>query len=187
MAMTANKGIFNLKEGNGGGALGTSPGQPRMVTGRCGQWVGKVAEVTPEQRNSQSTQLLTGCSFPFERRRSRRNPPFTCLPPLPDSQVIYRSLPKWESLDPFGDQGQQQLKVTNLRIRLLRHQPCPCQAKDLAAPHAPLPAQHFAIYDLIVKGSCSCNGHAEQCVPARGYQPIRERTNHVVRPPIAPL
>uniref|UniRef100_H3D558 Netrin 4 n=1 Tax=Tetraodon nigroviridis TaxID=99883 RepID=H3D558_TETNG len=100
--------------------------------------------------------------------------------PCNRGEVIYRSLPKWESLDPFGNEGQQQLKVTNIRIRLLRHQPCPCQAKDRAATHEPPPTQHFAIYDLIVKGSCSCNGHAEQCVPALGYQPIRDRTNHVV-------
>ncbi|KAI3366345.1 hypothetical protein L3Q82_000514 [Scortum barcoo] len=96
------------------------------------------------------------------------------------SRVIYRTLPKWESLDPFGLEGQQQLRVTNIRIRLLKRQPCPCQAKDLASAHEALPTQHFAIYDLIVKGSCFCNGHAEQCVPAPGYQPIRDRTNHVV-------
>lgn len=95
--------------------------------------------------------------------------------------MIYRTLPKWESLDPFGVEGQQQLRVTNIRIRLLKHQSCPCQAKDPASKHEALPTRHFAIYDLIVKGSCFCNGHAEQCVPAPGYQPIRDRTNHVVR------
>ncbi|KAE8281307.1 Netrin-4 Beta-netrin Hepar-derived netrin-like protein Precursor [Larimichthys crocea] len=100
--------------------------------------------------------------------------------PCNRGEVIYRTLPKWESLDPFGEEGQQQLRVTNVRIRLLKHQPCPCQAKDLASAHEALPTQHFAIYDLIVKGSCFCNGHAEQCVPAPGYQPIRDRTNHVV-------
>lgn len=96
-------------------------------------------------------------------------------------QVIYRALPKWESLDPFGVEGQQQLRVTNVRIRLLKRQPCPCQAKDLAAAGEAPPTRHFAIYDLIVKGSCFCNGHAEQCVTAPGYQPVRDRTNHVVR------
>lgn len=95
--------------------------------------------------------------------------------------MIYRSLPKWESLDPFGEEGQQQLRVTNIRIRLLKRQPCPCQAKDLASAHQNLPTRHFAIYDLIVKGSCFCNGHAEQCVPAPGYRTIRDRTHHVVR------
>ncbi|XP_044042815.1 netrin-4 isoform X1 [Siniperca chuatsi] len=100
--------------------------------------------------------------------------------PCNRGEVIYRTLPKWESLDPFGVEGQQQLRVTNIRIRLLKWQPCPCQAKDLASTHEALPTRHFAIYDLIVKGSCFCNGHAEQCVPAPGYQPIRDRTNHVV-------
>lgn len=95
--------------------------------------------------------------------------------------MIYRTLPKWESLDPFGVEGQQQLRVTNIRIRLLKQQSCPCQAKDLASAREALPTGHFAIYDLIVKGSCFCNGHAEQCVPAPRYQPIRDRTNHVVR------
>lgn len=100
---------------------------------------------------------------------------------LSKCQVIYRTLPKWESLDPYGLKGQQQLKVTNIRIRLLKHQKCHCQAKDLTSAHEPLPTRHFAIYDLIVKGSCFCNGHADQCVPMPGYQPIRDRTNHVVR------
>lgn len=100
--------------------------------------------------------------------------------PCNRGEVIYRTLPKWESLDPYGLKGQQQLKVTNIRIRLLKHQKCPCQAKDLTSAHEPLPTRHFAIYDLIVKGSCFCNGHADQCVPMPGYQPIRDRTNHVV-------
>lgn len=109
-------------------------------------------------------------------QNSKRDPcPF-------ERQVIYRTLPKWESLDPFGTEGQQQLRVTNIRIRLLKQQQCPCQDKDLGrAATEPLPTRHFAIYDLIVKGSCFCNGHAEQCVPAPGYRPIRDRTNHVVR------
>ncbi|XP_077449964.1 netrin-4 isoform X1 [Stigmatopora argus] len=101
--------------------------------------------------------------------------------PCTRGEVIYRTLPKWESLDPFGLEGQQQLRVTNVRIRLLRRQPCPCQAKDGAVwLGGTPPTRHFAIYDLIVKGSCFCSGHAEQCVPAPGYRPVRDRTNHVV-------
>ncbi|XP_037318073.2 netrin-4 [Pungitius pungitius] len=100
--------------------------------------------------------------------------------PCDRGEVIYRTLPKWESLDPFGVEGQQQLRVTDVRIRLLRRQPCPCQARDLAAAREAPPTRHFAIYDLVVKGSCFCNGHAEQCVSAPGYQPTRDRTNHVV-------
>uniref|UniRef100_A0A3Q3ANE1 Netrin 4 n=1 Tax=Kryptolebias marmoratus TaxID=37003 RepID=A0A3Q3ANE1_KRYMA len=85
--------------------------------------------------------------------------------PCSRGEVIYRTLPKWQSLDPFGLEGQRQLRVTNIRIQLLKHQACPCQAKDPASTREALPTRHFAIYDLIVKGSCFCNGHAEQCVP----------------------
>ncbi|KAL0962909.1 hypothetical protein UPYG_G00347010 [Umbra pygmaea] len=100
--------------------------------------------------------------------------------PCTRGEVIYRALPKWESLDPYGAAGQEQLRVTNVRIHLLEHQSCPCQAKQAdSIPGAP-PKPHFAVYDLIVKGSCFCNGHAEQCVPASRYRPVRDRTNHVV-------
>ncbi|XP_046878805.1 netrin-4 isoform X2 [Hypomesus transpacificus] len=100
--------------------------------------------------------------------------------PCTRGEVIYRALSQWESLDPFGVAGQEQLRVTNIRMRLLQHQSCPCQAKDPSHLDKAPPTKHFAIYDLIVKGSCFCNGHAEQCVPAPGYRPVRDRTNHVV-------
>ncbi|KAG9345764.1 hypothetical protein JZ751_008908 [Albula glossodonta] len=99
--------------------------------------------------------------------------------PCTRGEVIYRALSPWHSLDPYSVAAQQQLRVTNLRARLLQRQACPCQGKDPDAKH--LPTEHYAIYDFIVKGSCFCNGHAEQCVPAHGYQPMRERTNHVCK------
>ncbi|KAJ8007031.1 hypothetical protein DPEC_G00113350 [Dallia pectoralis] len=100
--------------------------------------------------------------------------------PCTRGEVIYRALSQWESLDPYGAAGQEQLRVTNIRIRLLERQSCPCRAKRAASDTGPLSNQHFAIYDLIVKGSCFCNGHAEQCVPAPGYRPVRDRAIHVV-------
>lgn len=92
-------------------------------------------------------------------------------------QVIYRALSPWLSVDPYGPSAQNQLMVTNLRVRLLQHQPCPCQAKHPGA--AVLPTVHYAIYDFIVKGSCLCNGHADHCVPARGYHPVQQTDNMV--------
>ncbi|XP_055789234.1 netrin-4-like [Salvelinus fontinalis] len=98
--------------------------------------------------------------------------------PCTRGEVIYRALSPWHSLDPYGPAAQTQLMVTNLRVRLLQRQPCPCQAKD--PDTQTLPTNHYAIYDFIVKGSCLCNGHAEHCVPANGYRPARQRINHVV-------
>lgn len=93
-------------------------------------------------------------------------------------QVIYRALPPSNKMDPFGPAAQHQLMVTNLRVHLLRRQPCPCRTKHPDA--AALPTEHYAIYDFIVKGSCLCNGHADQCVPARGYEPGLEKADNMV-------
>lgn len=99
--------------------------------------------------------------------------------------MIYRALPPSNRLDPFGVAAQHQLMVTNLRVRLLQRQPCPCQAKQPGT--AALPTYHYAIYDFILKGSCLCHGHAEHCVPARGSQGRLERSPSMVRQPPAGL
>ncbi|XP_075995983.1 netrin-4-like [Genypterus blacodes] len=88
--------------------------------------------------------------------------------PCSRGEVIYRALSPWHSMDPYGPDAQDQLMITNLRVRLLQRQPCPCQAKHPEA-HL-LPTDHYAVYDFIVKGSCLCNGHAEHCVSTGGLQ-----------------
>ncbi|KAM9807429.1 netrin-4-like [Neosynchiropus ocellatus] len=98
--------------------------------------------------------------------------------PCTRGEVIYRALPPWLSVDPYGPAARDQLMITNLRVRLTRHQQCPCQAKHPSP--APLSTQHFAIYDFVVKGSCLCNGHADQCVPAKGYQHMQHRPGNMV-------
>ncbi|XP_034444486.1 netrin-4-like [Hippoglossus hippoglossus] len=98
--------------------------------------------------------------------------------PCTRGEVIYRALSPWQSVDPYGPSAQDQLMITNLRVRLLQRQPCPCQAKHPGA--AALPTDHYAIYDFIVKGSCLCNGHADHCVPARSYQTNQQRTSNMV-------
>ncbi|KAM9754805.1 netrin-4-like isoform 1-T1 [Menidia menidia] len=98
--------------------------------------------------------------------------------PCTRGEVIYRALSPWQSVDPYGPAAQEQLMITNLRVRLLQRQKCPCQAKHAEA--SDLPMEHYAIYDFIVKGSCLCNGHADHCVPARGYQPSHQKTTNTV-------
>uniref|UniRef100_A0A3Q3JLB8 Netrin-1 n=1 Tax=Monopterus albus TaxID=43700 RepID=A0A3Q3JLB8_MONAL len=98
--------------------------------------------------------------------------------PCTRGEVIYRALSPWLSVDPYGPTAQDQLMITNLRVHLLQHQPCPCKAKHPGA--TVLPTDHYAIYDFIVKGSCLCNGHADHCVPARGYQSSQQKTSNMV-------
>lgn len=95
-----------------------------------------------------------------------------------NAQVIYQALSPWHSVDPYGPAAQDKLMITNLRVRLLQRQQCPCQAKHSGA--AVLPTDHYAIYDFIVKGSCLCNGHADNCVPTGGYQSSQQKTDNMV-------
>lgn len=101
---------------------------------------------------------------------------FFLLPSLHFSaQVIYRALsPPYAAEDPYSAEAQAQLKITNLRVRLLERQGCPClPAVPTPRSLQPPPPLHYAIYDFIVKGSCFCNGHADHCVPITGFKPVK--------------
>ncbi|XP_063797257.1 netrin-4-like isoform X2 [Pseudophryne corroboree] len=86
--------------------------------------------------------------------------------PCTRGEVIFRALtPANRIQDPYSLLAQDRLKITNLRLVLLKRQDCPCQAA--AGSHQkPQRFAHYAIYDLIVRGSCFCNGHAEECEEA---------------------
>lgn len=87
-------------------------------------------------------------------------------------QVIFRALsPPYDVENPYSAKVQEQLKITNLRVQLLKRQSCPCQRNDLNTK--PQHFTHYAIYDFIVKGSCFCNGHADQCAPVDGFRPVK--------------
>ncbi|XP_030404375.1 netrin-4 isoform X2 [Gopherus evgoodei] len=99
---------------------------------------------------------------------SRYSSPFPCT----GGEVIYRALsPPYLAEDPYSAEAQAQLKITNLRVQLLKRQACPCQSNDLNSK--PQQFIHYAIYDFIVKGSCFCNGHADHCVPVSGFTPVK--------------
>ncbi|XP_041057965.1 netrin-4 isoform X3 [Carcharodon carcharias] len=101
--------------------------------------------------------------------------------PLPCSrgEVIFRVLSPPHSVeDPYSIQAQELLKVTNIRVCLLKRQPCPCPAQ--ATSLKPQRFAYYGIYDFIAMGSCFCNGHAEQCEPADGFRAVRGRFLTVV-------
>ncbi|XP_069765732.1 netrin-4-like isoform X2 [Narcine bancroftii] len=97
---------------------------------------------------------------------SRYSDPFPCT----RGEVIFRALsPPHSVQDPYTHQAQDLLKVTNIRVRMLKRQPCPCAAWGRRLK--PQSFAHYAIYDFIVMGSCFCNGHAERCEPTEGFRP----------------
>ncbi|XP_072329192.1 netrin-4-like isoform X1 [Scyliorhinus torazame] len=89
--------------------------------------------------------------------------------PLPCSkgEVIFRALSPANRIEnPYSPQAQDIMKLTNLRLHFLKQQGCPCQHVRLM--EKPRRFAHYAVYDLIVRGSCFCNGHAEECQPLDG-------------------
>ncbi|XP_061430545.1 netrin-4 [Lethenteron reissneri] len=100
--------------------------------------------------------------------------------PCTGGEVIFRAVTPSRPLDdPFGAAARQRLGVTNLRLRLLRRQECrrcPAPAPPSGAASSAVGGGegadsspgHFAVYDLILRGSCLCHGHAERCEPAPG-------------------
>nr|XP_033809333.1 netrin-4 isoform X1 [Geotrypetes seraphini] len=100
--------------------------------------------------------------------------------PCSGGELIYRALaPPYSADDPYSPEAQRQLKVTNLRVQLLKWQPCLCHSSDVS--RKPQHFMHYAIYDLIVKGSCFCNGHADHCVAADGFRQVKKMgMRHVV-------
>ncbi|KAM8973412.1 netrin-4 [Pelodytes ibericus] len=92
--------------------------------------------------------------------------------PCSEGEVIYRTMSDPYSIeDPYSQAAQDQLKITNLRVQLLKQQTCPCQNKDPEIK--PQYFAHYAVYDFIVKGSCFCNGHSDHCIPIEGYRQPR--------------
>lgn len=39
---------------------------------------------------------------------------------------------------------------------------------------------YYALYDVTVRGSCSCYGHASRCLPVPGYNRSEEISRHMV-------
>lgn len=92
--------------------------------------------------------------------------------PCSGGEVIYRAMsPPYSAVDPYSIKAQDLLKITNLRVQLLKQQSCPCHNTSLDIK--PQSLAHYAVYDFIVKGSCFCNGHANHCIPTDGFRQVR--------------
>ncbi|XP_066537522.1 netrin-4 isoform X2 [Hoplias malabaricus] len=118
------------------------------------------------------------CSGEFGVKDSNRcTEKYSSAQPCSGGEVIYRALSPWDTLQPYDSEARDKLGITNLRVRLLQPQPCPCQLKDYNASQ---PTAPYAIYDLILKGACLCHGHSDQCVPTGGYHTTGHRSQHMV-------
>jgi len=96
---------------------------------------------------------------------------YSRISPSTKGEVIYRVLPpniniNSPKFNPYSQEVQDLLKTTNLRVSFTRLHKLGDESLDMN-PVDIKEKYYYSVYDMIVRGSCSCYGHAQRCLPER--------------------
>ncbi|KAM9375661.1 laminin subunit beta-4 [Pholidichthys leucotaenia] len=88
--------------------------------------------------------------------------------PSTDGEVVLKALdPVFKIENPYAPHIQDLITVTNIRVNFTRLFTLGDTLLGRRRRN-PLDKYYYAVYDMVVRGSCFCHGHADRCVPTDG-------------------